>query len=213
MTLVIGLTGGIGSGKSSAARIFASLGAGVVDTDEIAHRLTARGQPALAEIAAQLGVDCIGPEGDLDREKLRQLVFSRKEARERLEAILHPLIRQQVEAELQRIDTPYVVVVVPLLLEKGGYRELVDRVLVVDCEEAQQVARAAARSRLAPDEVKAIMAAQLPREERLRQADDVLPNRGGPEELEQRVRALHDRYMQLAAAKAVAVKAPVPPDR
>jgi dephospho-CoA kinase len=201
MTFVIGLTGGIGCGKTTAARLFAELGAEVIDTDEIAHRLTGPNAPALAEIFRQFGDGCRQPDGSLDRAKLRSLVFSDRDAKTRLESILHPLIRKEVVAALKQVSAPYAIVVVPLLLETGGYRDLVQRVLMVDCDEAQQVARTMERSRLSADEVQAIMANQLSRAERLRRADDVLPNRGDPADLAHRVRALHEHYLTLAGRK------------
>ena len=196
--LAIGLTGGIGSGKSSAARIFAALGAAVIDTDEIAHRLTAKGAPALAAIIEQFGADYRLPDENLDRAKLRQRVFSDQAAKEKLETLLHPLIRQQVVAEMAAAQGAYLVLVIPLFFETGSYRSLVDRVLVVDCDEDQQISRAMSRSRLAADEVRSIMARQVPRAERIRQADDILPNRGDHADLEKRAQELHRHYLTLA---------------
>ncbi|MCL4469631.1 MAG: dephospho-CoA kinase [Gammaproteobacteria bacterium] len=195
--LVIGLTGGIGCGKSSAARIFAGLGAAVIDTDEIAHRLTERNTPALAAIIAGFGADLVLPDGSLDRAKLRKLVFFDPAAKERLEAILHPLIRQQALSEMAAAQGPYLLLVVPLLFETGTYHDLVDRILVVDCDESQQISRAMARSGLSADEVRAIMANQISRAERIRQADDILPNRGSRENFEQHVKILHQHYLTL----------------
>lgn len=208
MTLVIGLTGGIGCGKSTAARAFAELGAAVIDTDEIAHQLTIPNSPVLAAIFSRFGEAYRQPDGGLDRTKLRRLIFSDSDAKARLEAILHPLIRQEVATALKRVNAPYAIVVVPLLLETGGYRDLVQRVLVVDCEEAQQLARTMHRSGLSATEVEAIMANQVSRAERLLQADDVLGNQGDPAELRRQVATLHDRYLALAAPKppAAAVK-------
>ncbi|MEW5943190.1 MAG: dephospho-CoA kinase [Pseudomonadota bacterium] len=196
--LCIGLTGGIGCGKSTAAQMFADLGAGVVDADRIAHRLTAAGQPALAAIRREFGPDCFLPDGSFDRATLRRLVFSDQGAKAKLEGILHPLIRQEVMAEIAASRAPYLLIVIPLLLETRQYNDLIRRVLVVDCDEAQQVARAAARSRLAPEEVRAIMAAQLPRAERLRLADDILQNRGDLADLKAQVEKLHCQYLRLA---------------
>lgn len=202
MPLIVGLTGGIGSGKSTAAKQFAELGAAIIDTDEIAHRLTAPGTSTLAEIFRQFGDGYRLPDGGLDRGKLRQLVFSQPEAKQKLEAILHPRIRQEVIAALGEITAPYAIVVVPLLLETGGYQNLVQRTLVVDCDEVQQVARATNRSRLSPEIVEAIMANQFPRAERLRQADDVLENRNDLADLERQIQALHKKYLELAGASA-----------
>lgn len=198
MALVIGLTGGIGCGKSSAARIFAELGAAVIDTDVIAHRLTGKDSPALAAIIGQFGAAYRLPDGSLDRAGLRKLVFSDRTAKEKLEAILHPLIKQQVIAEMAATQAPYLLLVIPLYFETGAYRDLVDRVLVVDCDESQQISRTMARSKLSADEVRAIMANQISRAERIKQADDILPNQGSRESLEQRARDLHQRYLMLA---------------
>ncbi|MDD5330050.1 MAG: dephospho-CoA kinase [Sulfuricella sp.] len=197
--LAIGLTGGIGCGKSSVARIFAELGAGVIDTDEIAHRLTHKDAPGLAAIAAQFGAEYFLPDGNLDRAKLRRLVFSDPGAKEKLEAILHPLIRRQVTFDMAAIRAPYLVLVVPLFFETGAYHDLVDRVLVVDCGEDQQVSRTMARSGLTAAEVRTIMANQISRADRVRLASDILPNHAGHEELVETVRKLHRRYLELAA--------------
>jgi dephospho-CoA kinase len=196
--LVIGLTGGIGCGKTSAAGVFAALGAAVIDTDEIAHRLTAKGAPALAAIAEQFGAASLLPDGNLDRAGLRRQIFSDQAAKEKLEAILHPLIRQQAISEMAAAQAPYSLLVVPLFFETGAYRDLVDRVLVVDCDEGQQVFRTMARSNLSAAEVQAIMANQVSRAIRVKQADDILSNRGRQEDLEQQVNRLHQRYLALA---------------
>lgn len=194
----IGLTGGIGSGKSSAARLFHELGAGVVDTDQIAHELTGPGGAAIAAIDRQFGADYIAADGGLARAEMRRLVFSNGAAKEKLEAILHPLIRKQAAARIAAAREPYVLVVVPLLFETGAYRELVSRVLVVDCAEEQQIARTMQRSQLTADEVRAIMTAQLPRSERLARADDVLHNDDDMNALLHQVEILHDKYLALA---------------
>ncbi len=199
MVYAVGLTGGIGCGKSSAAKIFAEHGAAVIDTDEIAHRLTAPGEPGLLAVKQAFGEAFLLPDGGLDRARMRRLVFSDRRAKARLEAILHPLIKERVKEALAACQAPYALVVVPLLLETGSYRELIRRVLVVDCEEAQQIERTVARSGLARDEVRAIMAHQISRGERLRQADDVLSNSGKTAELQRQVALLHDEYLRLAA--------------
>lgn len=194
----IGLTGGIGSGKSSAAGVFHELGAGVVDTDEIARELTAPGGAAIPGIRGQFGADYIAADGSLDRARMRRLVFGDPASKTALEAILHPLIREQSRARIAAARQPYVLVVVPLLLETGAYRELINRVLVVDCSEEQQIARTMQRSRLTADEVRAIMATQLPRRERLARADDVLHNDDDIAAMRRQVEALHDRYLALS---------------
>lgn len=198
MAYCIGLTGGIGSGKSCAAGMFHELGAGIVDTDEIAHELTQPGGAAIAGIREQFGADYIAADGSLDRAKMRRLVFGDPASKKKLEAILHPLIREQSKARIAAARQPYTLVVVPLLLETGAYRELISRVLVVDCSEEQQIARTMQRGRLTADEVRAIMATQLPRRERLARADDVLHNDGDMAALRRQAEALHDKYLALA---------------
>ncbi|OIP15214.1 MAG: dephospho-CoA kinase [Betaproteobacteria bacterium CG2_30_59_46] len=197
--LVIGLTGGIGSGKSSVARILATLGATVIDTDEIAHRLTAKGTPALAAVIEQFGSSYQLPDGNLDRARLRKLVFSDHAAKAKLETLLHPLIKQQVVAEKAETRGLYLVLVVPLFFETRAYRDLVDRVLVVDCDENQQISRTMSRSQLSAEEVRSIMAHQTPRTERTRQADDILFNLGNLADLEKHVQEMHRHYEGLAA--------------
>jgi dephospho-CoA kinase len=198
VTLIIGLTGGIGCGKSSAERIFARLGAGIIDTDQISRDLTQKDQPALAAICREFGAEYLLPDGNLDRARLRRRIFSDRSAKERLEAILHPLIRQRVVELIGLARAPYLLLVVPLLFETGAYQDLVDRVLVVDCDEAQQLERTMARSQLSADEVRAIMASQVSRADRLARADDVLPNLAGADRLEAAVAELHQRYFELS---------------
>ncbi|HTD92104.1 MAG TPA: dephospho-CoA kinase [Burkholderiales bacterium] len=200
MPFCVGLTGGIGSGKSSAARIFAALGAGVVDVDDISHALTRTGGAAIAEIQAQFGPDAIAPDGSLDRTRMRDRVFTDASAKQKLEAILHPQIGAAARAQVTQASQPYVVLVVPLLLERDAYRDLIQRVAVVDCSEQQQIERTMHRSAISEAAVRAIMAAQLPRAERLSRADDVLHNDSGEEDLHRQVTALHSRYLDLATA-------------
>jgi dephospho-CoA kinase len=200
MSLVIGLTGGIGSGKSTVADLFASLGAAVVDTDVIAHELTGAHGAAIPEIAAAFGRSVLLADGGLDRAAMRRLVFSDPSHKSRLEAILHPQIRRESEARCQlAAAAPYLLLVVPLLVESGSYAQQVDRVLLVDCDEALQVSRVMARSGLSLAEAQAIMASQATRAERLAVADDVLLNDRGRDDLQARVVALHRRYLELAA--------------
>ncbi|MFA5241937.1 MAG: dephospho-CoA kinase [Sulfuricella sp.] len=199
--LVIGLTGGIGCGKSAVAELFAEQGISIVDTDQIARQLTAAGEPALAAIAYGFGAEFLLPDGELDRSRLRHLIFSSPEAKEKLEAILHPLIRDEVKRRLALTQSPYAMVAVPLLLETGAYRDIAQRILVVDCGEAQQVERVVARNGLDEAEVHAIMAHQLSRQERLRQADDIVDNHGTRPALSPQVKRLHLRYLELAASQ------------
>ena len=194
----VGLTGGIGSGKSTVADLFAELGVPVIDTDVISHQLTAPGAAALDAIRAAFGETVMRADGTLDRAALRRRVFSDSDARHRLEAILHPRIRQAVEQTLATLSAPYALVVIPLLVETGGYQDVLNRVLVVDCPEDLQIARVMARSGLAQDEVQAILAAQARRPERLAVADDVILNTVAPEALRTLVATLHQRYLALS---------------
>jgi dephospho-CoA kinase len=199
---VIGLTGGIGSGKSTAARMFGELGAAIIDTDEIAHELTAAGGGAMPAIRERFGSDFLTQSGALDRARMRLLVFGDEDSKKILESILHPLIRAETVTRIAASRRPYVVAVVPLLLETGAYRELTDRVLVVDCPEAEQVHRVMQRSGIAEGDVRAIMAAQLPRAERLARADDVLENIGSIANLRRQVARLHAKYLELASQRS-----------
>jgi len=196
---IVGLTGGIGSGKSAVAEGFARLGAAVVDTDRIAHALTAPGGAAMAQIEAAFGSAVIAADGALDRAAMRELAFSDAAARARLEAILHPLIRSESARLCAAAQAPYVVLVVPLLIESGNWRERCDRLCVVDCPEALQIERVHARSALPEAQIRAIMAAQASRAERLAVADDVIDNSGSLAELAPQIEALHRRYLTLAA--------------
>lgn len=197
MSLVIGLTGGIGSGKSAVASIFETLGAAIVDTDAIAHRLTGPGGAAMAPIRAAFGPQVIDPHGALDRTAMRRQVFADAQARARLEAILHPMIRAEAERQSDAAQSPYVVLVVPLLVETGAYRERTGRIVVVDCPEDVQVARVMARSGLSETETRAILAAQASRAERLALADDVIDNRGERAALFPQVDSLHRHYLEM----------------
>jgi dephospho-CoA kinase len=208
MPLVIALTGGIGSGKTSAANMLAELGASVIDTDEIAHSLTAAGQPGARAIGEQFGAEYLAADGALDRKRMRERVFSDTQARQKLETLLHPMIRAEVNAEVKaaakRGDASYIVIVVPLLIETGAYRDLARRVLVVDSDEEQQVARVTRRSALAREAVLAIMASQAGRADRLRHADDIVRNDGDLPALRSAVEALHRKYLDLAKKPGVA---------
>ena len=200
MTFIVGLTGGIGSGKSAAAEVFAGLGASVVDTDAIAHELTAPGGAAIAPIRDAFGAGVIDPSGALDRGKMRDAAFSDPGTRRRLEAILHPLIRTLTEERTRAATGPYVMQVIPLLVESGKPRTSLRRILVVDCPEDLQIARTMARSGLVEGQVRAIMAAQATRSARLAAADDVLDNSRDLARLRGQVETLHKRYLILAHA-------------
>jgi dephospho-CoA kinase len=195
---VVGLTGGIGSGKSAAADEFARLGAAVVDTDLIAHRLTGPGGAALPAIQRLFGEGFVLPSGAMDRKRMRERVFADAAARKSLESVLHPLIREESERQIAAAAGTYVVHVVPLLVESGDFRRRVDRVLVVDCPEATQIARLRARSGLSGDEALAIVQSQASRAERLAAADDVIDNGGTLEDLRRQVAALHAKYAAMA---------------
>jgi len=202
---VVGLTGGIGSGKTTVADRFASLGAAVVDTDAIAHELTTAGGAAMPAIAAAFGERVMLADGALDRAAMRRLVFSDGAAKNRLEAIVHPLIRDESEARCRAaIAAPYVLVVVPLLVESGFFRARFARILVVDCDAATQLARVMARNGLSADEVRAIMATQASRAERLAAADDVIDNSGDRDAVNAQITALDQRYRQLATVNGPA---------
>jgi dephospho-CoA kinase len=207
MSLVVGLTGGIGSGKSAAADCFARHGAAIVDTDAIAHQLTSVGGSAIEPIRATFGPAVLTPEGALDRAEMRRRVFADPAERARLEALLHPLIRAASENQLCRAasaDFSYAVLVVPLLIETGGYRERVDRVCVVDCPDEIRIARVMERSGLTREDVQAIMAVQASRADRLAAADDVIDNAESRAELARQVEVLHALYLKKAAIKSAA---------
>jgi dephospho-CoA kinase len=195
---VVGLTGGIGSGKSAAAEEFAHLGASVVDTDAIAHQLTQKDGAAIPAIRKRFGPDALDANGAMDRQKMRTRVFADSQAKRALEALLHPMIREESARRIAAAAGPYVVHVVPLLVESPDYRERVGRVLVVDCPEETQVERVRARSGLSEDEVRAIMRGQISRAERLAAADDVIDNGGSRDALRKQVAALHQKYLQFA---------------
>lgn len=203
MTYVVGLTGGIGSGKSAAADLFAAHGVAVVDTDAIAHALSKSGGAAMPAIRAEFGAAVVAADGALDRAAMRAIVFAdestKTSARKRLEAILHPLIRAESERQLAAAAAaPYAMLVVPLLIESGSYRERVDRVAVVDCREETQIARVMSRNGLARAEIERILAAQATRAERLAAADDIIDNDGEIAALPPRVERLHADYLALA---------------
>ena len=202
MKLAIGLTGGIGSGKSTVAGRLAALGASVVDTDEVARHLTGPAGAAMEALRAEFGAAYVTRDGALDRDAMRSLAFEDPKARARLEAILHPAIRAESDARAASAEGPYVVMVVPLLFETRGYRDRVARVLVVDCPEQLQLSRAMARSNLAESQARAIMAAQWPRWRRLQMADDVIWNGGAPEALVTQCERLHRGYVDLARKAA-----------
>jgi dephospho-CoA kinase len=196
-SLIVGLTGGIGSGKSTVADLFQQLGIPVIDADVIAHTLVEPGQPALVEIIEAFGANTVDASGVLDRARLRKLVFSYPEQRRRLEAILHPKIRREIISLTTNIRTPYCIVVIPLLLETDQ-RDLVDRILVVDTGVDKQIARVTMRNGLPKHEIMAIITAQASRERRLAAADEVIDNNGSLNKLKSQVRAQHEKYLEIA---------------
>lgn len=192
--LRIGLTGGIASGKTLVADMFAEFGIPVIDTDKIARQVVTRKQPALAEIVAEFGPEILTADGELDRAKLRAIVFNDESRRQRLEAILHPRIREITLQTSATAGGPYQLLVVPLLIE-SGFQQLVDRVLVVDCAEPIQHERLRMRDNEAPEQVKRIMSAQLRRSRRLEAADDIIDNSGSVDTTRRQVEALHRKYL------------------
>lgn len=202
---VVGLTGGIGSGKSAVAELFREFGAAIVDTDLIAHQLTAPDGAAMALIEAAFGAGVVTEEGALNRSAMRLLAFENPDARKQLEAILHPMIRIESERQCLAADASYVVLAVPLLVESGTYLERVHRLCVVDCPESLQVERVMARSGLDARQVGAIMAAQARRADRLAVADDVIDNGGALDALRPQVAALHRDYLAQAEQAAGAL--------
>jgi dephospho-CoA kinase len=201
---IVGLTGGIGSGKSAAAGCFAAHGIGIVDTDAIAHELTAAAGAAMPALRAEFGEDVAATDGALDRSRMRQLAFADPAVRRRLEAILHPMIRELAGERCRQVGSPYVILAVPLLVESGTYRERCDRVLVVDCPESLQISRVMARNGLAEADVRAILATQATRAQRLAAADDVVANDAGLAALEEQITGLHQCYLHLAKQRAKA---------
>ncbi len=196
--LVVGLTGGIGSGKTAVSDRFAHYGVPVIDTDLIARKLVEPGQPALAEIAAEFGPECLDNEGRLNRAHLRQRVFADEASRRRLEAILHPRIHVVARERIAALTTPYCLLVIPLLAETG-MTDLVDRVLVVDVSEAEQIRRVMARDRIDETQAQRILVAQASRSQRLALADEVVENSGDFASLEQQIADLHQHYLQIVA--------------
>jgi dephospho-CoA kinase len=197
--LCVGLTGGIGSGKSTVAKLFAALGAGIVDTDTLAHQLTRAHGAAMPLIAAHFGNDYLNMEGALNRDKMRTLIFSDSVAKQALEGILHPLIFSEARRQLvECASQPYTLLVVPLLFEQPIFQSLVQRTLVVDSPESLQIQRTMQRSQLSEAEVQAIIAQQMPRAEKLRLADDLIDNATGLAHLENAVEYRHQAYVALA---------------
>ena len=199
-TPVIGLTGGVGSGKSEAAKQFAKLGVPVVDTDEISRALTADNSPLLPEILRTFGAEFFTTEGKLDRTKLRNHIFGCKEERLKLEALMHPLIYdlalQQLHTNADQLNPPYQILVLPLLFENDRYQSLINQSIAIDCDEHLQVERAMERSQLSAPDVRAMMAAQLPRINRISRADVVIVNNGTLADLEEKITEIHKKFIK-----------------
>ena len=197
MVFAVALTGGIGSGKTTASNLFGELGADVIDTDLIARALTASGQPAVTQIANHFGADVVNSDGSLNRTRMREIAFLDEHDRLALENILHPLIRAEVKRRLSISPGPYALVVIPLLTESRGH-DYAGRIAVVDCSEDQQISRVTQRSKLSRDQVLAIMATQATRKDRLAIADDIIDNDSSPQALHSQVDTLHRKYLKLA---------------
>lgn len=197
---IIGLTGGVGCGKSAVAAQFQRHRVPVIDADIITRELVTPGSPILSEISAVFDETILQSDGQLNRRALRQIVFARPEVRRRLEAILHPQVREEILARARALSAPYCLAVIPLLIE-SGMDDLVERVLIVDCEEAQQISRVRARDHCSEEDVRAIMATQTSRQVRLGAADDVICNDGDLSELDRDVERLHRQYLALAARR------------
>lgn len=199
MSYRVGLTGGIGSGKSTVAELFAELGVPIIDTDIISHQLTQAGGTAIASIQQKFGNEYIDSAGALNRDLMRQRVFSDPLAKQNLESILHPLILSQARSRAEANTAPYVMLIVPLLFESSDYRHWLDRTLLVDCTENTQIRRAVSRSGLSESAVRSIMSQQLTRSQRALLADDIIQNEGDLSALKPQVERLHRHYLDLAA--------------
>jgi len=193
----VGLTGGIGSGKSTVSDMFSGLDVPVLDADVIAHALTAPGQPALQQITRIFGEDILDQSGQLKRKLLGNIVFSDKSLKLKLEGILHPLVFQEMDNMLENLDTAYCILSIPLLIETGA-TDRVDRVLVVDIPESQQLERVCKRDGISPEQAAKIINSQISRADRVRIADDILTNDGSLEQLAEKISLLHDKYLEAA---------------
>lgn len=199
--LRVGLTGGIGSGKTTVTSLFAARGVAIIDTDHIARDIVGPGSALLEQLKQLFGAEVIAADGALDRNRLRQIVFNAPRKREQLEELMHPLIRTRTLEQIALANSPYCIIVVPLLLEKG-WQSLVERILVVDTPQEMQLARTQRRDGLSPEEVHAIMATQISREKRLAAADDIIVNDADMAKLVPQVEQLHHKYLQLATIRS-----------
>lgn len=198
---IVGLTGGIGSGKSTIANAFASHGVNIVDTDRIAHQVSASGGAAIDALRNSFGDDAIASDGSMDRDWMRQRVFDDEQERRKLEQILHPIIRRITNEQVMAQPKPYVIIDVPLLIESGNWENRCDRVLVVDCQVQTQIDRVIQRNGFTRERIDSIIAAQATREQRLAAADDVIDNDSDLDQSLKHVDELHEQYLALAAQK------------
>lgn len=198
--LKVGLTGGIGCGKSTVAKIFAELNVPVLDADEIAHRLVEKGQPALVQIQQGFGPDILNPDGSLDRKAIREQVFSDPKQKQKLESILHPLIYKTLQTELEQLTAPYCIISIPLLFETD-MAHFVDRILVIDCPVETQIERVKIRDKLTIERIQSIIDNQVSRKFRKAQADDLIDNSGNDYRLAEQVKKLHNLYLSLSACR------------
>lgn len=194
----VGLTGGIGSGKTTIANMFAKFGASIIDTDVIAHQLTQPGGLAMPSIREQFGDKYLTDDSAMDRARMRELVFADNQQKQKLENILHPLIRQETEKAASLATGTYLIFVVPLLVESANWRNKVSRILVIDCEEQTQIRRVMVRNNLSEEQVRSIMRAQASRQQRQEAADDLIFNDGDLSLISDQVRVLHENYQSLA---------------
>ncbi len=198
--LKVGLTGGIGCGKSTVAKIFSGFNIPVLDADEIAHSLVAKGQPALTQIQLEFTADILNPDGSLNRASLRELIFSDPNRKQKLESILHPLVYKSIQTELEQLSASYCIISIPLLFETG-MTHLVDRILVIDCPVETQIERVKMRDALSIERIISIINHQVSREFRAAKADDLIDNSGADYRLAEQVKKLHNLYLSLSACR------------
>ena len=195
--LKIGLTGGIGSGKSTVSKIFQQINIPVIDADEIAHQLVAVGQPALTKIQQEYGSNILNPDGTLNRKQLKELIFSDDLQKQKLEAILHPLIYQSIQKQINALNTPYCIICIPLLFE-ADMTNLVDRILVVDCPVEVQIKRLLKRDNMTIERIQSIIDSQVSQAFRKKMADDLIDNNKNNENLADQIKKLHNYYILLS---------------
>lgn len=197
--LKVGLTGGIGCGKSTVSELFSDLGVPIIDADIIAHQLVEKGQPALTQLVQNFGEIILNEKGDLDRGYLRTLIFKHADKKQHLESLLHPLIYAQINTQIIQLNSPYCIICIPLLIETQKTAN-VDRVLVIDCMQQQQISRVIQRDALEKNQIEAIIATQASRKERLGFADDIIDNSKTPSQLAEQIKKLHNLYLSISLA-------------